>query len=540
MIPDSTFRQEMAGSLCYSGIVTENFPDRRDICIPFSGPGTGGAWMNDQPPIFRSLAIIEERIQERLTVEALAEEIHFSKYHYQRLFREAVGDSVMGYVARRKMVLAAGELADTESTILEVALKYGFDSHEGFTRSFKAYMGVTPREYRKYHLFMQPRKKEKGAMMYSKTTDEVIRELNGLIAEAKDTAAYTQKHGNDVPEVTYYRNFWDFTAQRAENIAKQLQGMLERIGAMAEHPDEISARFLIIKAIEDAVFEVSVTAFQTGLTIARAMPDHREKFEPLCEKYDTLAMHARLKARKIVEFFNELAMLIFQDMRKNAGQKIRQAADAGKAAAEALADPKLPYGYMAEELREIAETFSAVPLEEIRSCWLEDILFRLDTVAFAAEADILRNPSDSELFDGISDFRERVSSALEFFRSLPQEAGVLAETGKEASEGRTKKKMYHDVAMQEGILLFYLKGEIRKLYTHLTAERKAALEAVCDKMEEAMALAYRGAEGAENIDVAALLQKAYDEMVSEARLLGVYGGPVQYLAEEVKAPMQYL
>ena len=99
-------------------------------------------------------------------------------------------------------------------------------------------------------------------MMYSKTTDEVIRELNGLIAEAKETAAYTHKHGNDVPEVTYYRNFWDFTAQRAENIAKQLQGMLERIGAMAEHPDEISARFLIIKAIEDAVFEASVTAFR--------------------------------------------------------------------------------------------------------------------------------------------------------------------------------------------------------------------------------------------------------------------------------------
>ena len=79
--------------------------------------------------------MIEERIREKLTVEALARGVHFSKYHYQRMFREAVGDSVMGYVTRRKLALAAGELADTDSTVLEIALRYGYDSHEGFTLS---------------------------------------------------------------------------------------------------------------------------------------------------------------------------------------------------------------------------------------------------------------------------------------------------------------------------------------------------------------------------------------------------------------------
>lgn len=151
--------------------------------------------MYENNPIFQSLNMIEERIQEKLTVGALAESIHFSKYHYQRMFREAVGDSVMGYVARRRMSLAAGELAGTDSTVLEIALKYGYDSHEGFTRSFKAYMGVTPTEYRKYHLstHLQKSRKEKGIMMYSKATDEIIRELNSLIAAAMETAAETRK-----------------------------------------------------------------------------------------------------------------------------------------------------------------------------------------------------------------------------------------------------------------------------------------------------------------------------------------------------------
>ena len=48
--------------------------------------------MHDRTPIFRSLNMIEERIREKLTVEALARGVHFSKYHYQRMFREAVGD----------------------------------------------------------------------------------------------------------------------------------------------------------------------------------------------------------------------------------------------------------------------------------------------------------------------------------------------------------------------------------------------------------------------------------------------------------------
>ena len=109
--------------------------------------------MKEKNPIFRSLAMIEELLQEKLTVEMLAEDIHFSKYHYQRIFREAVGETVMGYVNRRRLSLAAEELAGTKDSVLSIALKYGYDSHEGFTRSFKAYLGVTPTEYRKYHSF---------------------------------------------------------------------------------------------------------------------------------------------------------------------------------------------------------------------------------------------------------------------------------------------------------------------------------------------------------------------------------------------------
>ena len=79
--------------------------------------------ITDENPVFRSLGVIEERIREKLTVKSLADSVHFSQYHYQRMFREAVGDSVMGYVTRRRISLAAEDLAGTDESILEIALK---------------------------------------------------------------------------------------------------------------------------------------------------------------------------------------------------------------------------------------------------------------------------------------------------------------------------------------------------------------------------------------------------------------------------------
>ena len=124
--------------------------------------------MNRQP-IYKSIEVIENRIMEKLTVENIAKTVHFSKYHYQRMFREIVGETVMEYVTKRKLTLAGKALLETDDTILDIALKFGFDSHDGFTRSFKAYMGVTPTDYRKFNLtaISQKTAKEKCVMYYS-------------------------------------------------------------------------------------------------------------------------------------------------------------------------------------------------------------------------------------------------------------------------------------------------------------------------------------------------------------------------------------
>lgn len=502
--------------------------------------------MHDRTPIFRSLNMIEERIREKLTVEALARGVHFSKYHYQRMFREAVGDSVMGYVTRRKLALAAGELAETDSTVLEVALRYGYDSHEGFTRSFKSYMGVTPAEYRKYRLPARPREmeKERSAMMYSKTTDEIIRELNGLIVEARETADYTRKNMGAGTEALFYEEFWDFTAGRAQELADGLSKTLEQVTALGRRPDGIWARFRIVKAMEDAAFAAGVTAFQTGLMIARAREGQRQAYQHICLRYSRLAEHARLKAGKVADFLQELAGLIFQDMRRNGAQRIRAAAEAGRAAAGKLRDPGLPYGYIADEIAEIARRLADMPLEEVTVTALEDFRFRLDTIAFAAQMDVLRQPSHKPLFDGIQEFQNRLDDCVEFLQSLSREAEWKpegeSEGTQEGSPERGPVKLYGDLAMQEGMLLFWLKGEIQKLGTLLEEPQRAALEGVCDRMAKAVELCGNAAGETGPGEILRLLQAAYEELAARAGELGEYGGALAYIAEEMKGPFPYL
>ena len=458
-------------------------------------------------PIFRSLVEIEAHIREKLTVTALAESIHISKYHYQRLFREAVGESVMRYVTRRKMALAASELAETDTSVLEIALRYGYDSHDGFTRAFRAALGVTPADYRKYGLRPPDTRKEHHAMPYTQPLDEITRELRSLTVQAKELAVRTRRG----PEITVlaYAAFWDLMATRTESLAETLSATLDRSIAIPGQPDAISARFRIIRAIEDAAFQASATAFQTGLMTARAMPEHREAFHSLCQQYAALADAARIKTEKLSVFFQELATLILQDICAQGKERLIAAARAGRAAAEPLEDPSLPYGYIAEALKELAAELSATPLEDASEAFLEDCLFRLEGIALAADTDILRCPVHRPLFADIDTFRESLEAALDFFHHLDLSP--------------PKEVMRPDRDLDGYTCLFFLKGEVQKLAPLLKPEQRVGLDAACAKLSEALRLPCPEA-----------FEAVHKILAAQAESLGTRGEALRFLAAEIK------
>lgn len=500
--------------------------------------------MNNESTVFRSLAIIEEKIHERLTVESLAESLHFSKYHYQRIFREAVGDSVMRYVAKRRIAHAAAELAQTDHTVLEIALRYGYDSHEGFTRGFRAYMGVTPTEYRKYHSYIGLPKtktqKERCAVMYSKATDEIIRELNSLIVQAKETAEYIRANGESDSETPIpYSKLWDYIADKTDAMADKLTEAMERVTAIEQRPDEITAMLMIIKTVEYAVFQSDTVAFQAGLMMSRANPEERELFKPVSGKLKAMSHSARIKSSNISVFFNELAALIFEDIRADAQRKIQQAKEAGNAAYDLLKESSgLSCEYIKEGVSDITRELSFTPLENITAEWLEDYSSRLEIIGFSADLDAICTPDRKKLFDGLSAFKEQISGAAEFFGSLYDDVIQAFDEPKRLKTNSAKK--YGARAFRENTLLFYLKGETEKLEPYLNEERKTAFNGVIDKLKTVIRLvnySYMAHEETVSIidkEIDKMMIEAYETVKLEAEELGEHGASLEYIAEELR------
>lgn len=83
-------------------------------------------------------------------MQAVAEQIGFSQYHFHRIFTAMVGESVKDYLRKRRLMVAAQALLSSDSPILALALRSGFDSQEAFTRAFRKMFGVTPGAYRRF------------------------------------------------------------------------------------------------------------------------------------------------------------------------------------------------------------------------------------------------------------------------------------------------------------------------------------------------------------------------------------------------------
>ena len=91
---------------------------------------------------------IKNQNDEALTLEYLADNLGYSEFYISRKFKEISGMQFRDYLRYRRLAFALKEVRDTEKGILDIALNYGFSSHEAFTRAFKEAYGVTPSEYR--------------------------------------------------------------------------------------------------------------------------------------------------------------------------------------------------------------------------------------------------------------------------------------------------------------------------------------------------------------------------------------------------------
>ncbi len=92
---------------------------------------------------------VEDNMQRPLRIEDVAKQSGYSKWYLQRMFTDWAGKSLGTYIRERKLQLAAADLKNTSDKILDISIRYGFDSQQSFTRTFGKKFNTSPSAYRR-------------------------------------------------------------------------------------------------------------------------------------------------------------------------------------------------------------------------------------------------------------------------------------------------------------------------------------------------------------------------------------------------------
>jgi len=121
---------------------------RRYSCLKDVGISKGGMAPNK---LRRVLEFISDKLdqQDGIDLDALAQQVRMSRFHFSRVFKESMGLSPINYIVRQRIERAKKLLAETDLPIADTALRAGFSGQSHFTTFFGELVGLTPRSFRR-------------------------------------------------------------------------------------------------------------------------------------------------------------------------------------------------------------------------------------------------------------------------------------------------------------------------------------------------------------------------------------------------------
>lgn len=105
--------------------------------------------MNWCEVISRAIDYIENNLTKDIIIDDIVKDLYVSSFYFQKGFSIVCGYGVGEYIRNRRLTLAAYELLHTDHKIIDIALKYGYDSPDSFTKAFTRFHGSTPSLVRK-------------------------------------------------------------------------------------------------------------------------------------------------------------------------------------------------------------------------------------------------------------------------------------------------------------------------------------------------------------------------------------------------------
>ena len=128
-----------------------------------------------QERVLRVLVYIQKHLDETIELDDLARIAHYSPFHFHRLFRGMVGESVMEHVRRLRLERAAQRLTFSNQSVTRIAFESGYETHEAFSRAFRTMFDASPSQFRETHRAPDFRRAPSGVHFVSDGTVESFR-----------------------------------------------------------------------------------------------------------------------------------------------------------------------------------------------------------------------------------------------------------------------------------------------------------------------------------------------------------------------------
>lgn len=98
------------------------------------------SWLED---ITLSIKYIEGHLTDELTLEKIAGRINLSPFYFQKGFSILCGITISEYIRNRRLSLAGRDLQIDGVKVVDISIKYGYDSPDSFTKAFTRFHGIT-------------------------------------------------------------------------------------------------------------------------------------------------------------------------------------------------------------------------------------------------------------------------------------------------------------------------------------------------------------------------------------------------------------
>lgn len=237
----------------------------------------------------RAIDYVEAHLTEDVDYDAAARESFSSPYHFQRVFSILCGYTLGEYIRSRRLALAGAELAEGRISVIDAALKYGYESPDSFARAFRRFHGVNPSQAREgatlksFSRLSMKISLEGGSMMDYRIEQkpELVltgfkRRFTGTPAEREDQECdfYLSTRGNQYMLKgmardldTFYNVMTNFGDDGYDFYiaAKLREGMTEKLGEILGAEDAARFETVTIPARQYLVCETERAEYPTEL-----------------------------------------------------------------------------------------------------------------------------------------------------------------------------------------------------------------------------------------------------------------------------------